>query len=138
MPMGSSRRVLAMVVFASVVQLAACSSDEPEPSSPPSGVERNKKLGSLTATERRTMCDWAAQLFGGYGMSHPCTPQLRWPGPASADACVAQLATAGASCMATVATYESCFRSFFDKASCRPDAGFPQPCATLSMCYSAR
>ncbi len=84
------------------------------------------------------MCDWAARLFGGYGMSQPCTAQVSWPGPASADACVAQLASAGASCTGTVATYESCFRSFFDKASCGPDAGFPQPCGTLSKCYSAR
>lgn len=37
-----------------------------------SGIPGSLKLRELNADQRRTICDWTAQQYGGYGRTTPC------------------------------------------------------------------
>lgn len=113
--------------------LAACADDGPAQSS---GLAAETRLNALADGDRRKLCDWRADLFGGYGKSRKCSEKLLWPGPMSQMNCVDELKMAGASCTSTVAVYEECHRSFFVADACREGAVFPPACQMLIACFS--
>lgn len=127
---------LARGLLAVTVCLFGCGSEGD--AQPGSGLDRNKKLNAVSAEERRTVCDWAAELFGGYGKSKMCTAQTAWPGPRNAEECSAELASSGASCAATIGTFEDCYRAFFAADACKEPVSFPMPCNTVRACYATK
>ena len=136
---GPGRKAIAAVVFASLVQIAACGESEDGGSSPDgglsSGIDKSKALRSLTDAERKTVCDWAAGLFGGYDKSRQCTAQTSWPGPNSPESCPRRvLPSATSSCSATVGTFEQCWAAFFKPDACKEPATLPSACQTLFSC----
>ncbi len=140
--MGKTRRGVAALALVSWLGLGGCGSST-EGSSPDAaigmyggtGIDKQKKLPALTAAERRTLCDWKAGLFGGYGKSKTCSPQFAWPGPISAEACTAELAKANAGCTVPVATWEACQQAFLTEEGCRGNPpSFPKPCSDVFAC----
>jgi hypothetical protein len=90
-----------------------------------SGVQGSKRLDALTADEKKKLCDFQAQHFGGYGKSIDCGGGNTLDADASQAECVSQWPT---SCAMTVSQAEACSRD----ATC--DDFIPASCAPLFDC----
>jgi hypothetical protein len=78
-------------------------------------VDRDKAGGDTTQAERMLLCDWKADLLGGYGHVTQCST-----GSVQNDrdqaACVASIFRAG--CMATVGDFETCILAMVPSQGC--------------------
>lgn len=92
---------------AAVPDAKAADSGTTLPNGPTSGVDPTKTLGSLSTSEKKTLCDWQAGINGGYGRTATCEGGLSASYPKSQSACLAKFPPA--SCQATVADAEACF-----------------------------
>jgi hypothetical protein len=95
--------------FALACAPCACSSS---PSGP--GVDSGKSVVALSPGEQKSLCDWIAQQYGGYGHALQCSgggiiPAVR--GPSDERSCVNNFENPPASatfCKATVMNVENC------------------------------
>jgi hypothetical protein len=73
-----------------------------------SGVPGSLRLRELDADQRRTICDWTAQQYGGYNTSTPCgdAGQRATRVPKDQESCMSSFARIH--CDATVAAAEAC------------------------------
>ena len=73
-----------------------------------SGLPGSLKLRELNADQRRTICDWTAQQYGGYGRTTPCgdAGQVASRVPKDQIGCVTSFERIR--CDATVAQAEAC------------------------------
>jgi len=91
-----------------------------------SGVPLTTRLDALTPTQKAALCDWVAQLYGGYGMHYSCGGLDRIDGPTTQADCVANMDTT--SCAATVSDSEACEKD----TSC--ENGLPDSCNPILTC----
>ena len=70
-----------------------------------SGVDQAKRIDQLTLDEKKTLCDFKASFFGGYGMDMQCGIGLLVLADTSQDSC---LAAWPSSCGVVVAQLEQC------------------------------
>ena len=70
-----------------------------------SGVDQTKRLDQLTLDEKKTLCDFKASFFGGYGMDMQCGIGLIVLADTDQDSCVAAWPT---TCAVLVAQLEQC------------------------------
>jgi hypothetical protein len=77
-----------------------------------SGLDKGKKLTELTDDERKQLCDWKAQKYGGYGQNMTCKypegEELVIYGEREQLTCVTMLPFEGQDCTATVGDVEAC------------------------------
>jgi hypothetical protein len=101
-----------------------------------SGVTGTKKLPNLTAADRKAICDWTADLYGGYGKIIECGDvggiSVTIYGPASQAECIAEAALVPSTCQATVAQAEACVKTLADCDESNDDAA----CAEILVCSS--
>ena len=90
-----------------------------------SGVQGTKRLDALTADEKKKLCDFQAQHFGGYGKSIDCGGGLTLDADASQAECVSAWPT---NCAMTVSQAEACSRD----AKCSDP--LPDSCAPIFEC----
>ena len=90
-----------------------------------SGVQGSKRLDALTADEKKKLCDFQAQRFGGYGKSIDCGGGNTLDADASQTECVSQWPT---NCAMTVSQAEACSRD----STC--DDPIPASCAPIFQC----
>ena len=90
-----------------------------------SGVLPTKRLDQLTLDEEKTLCDFKASFYGGYGMAVDCKEGLFLRGDDSQDACLAAWPT---TCPVTVSQYEQCSND----QTC--DNSRPASCEALLPC----
>jgi len=90
-----------------------------------SGVQGSKRLDALTTDEKKKLCDFQAQHFGGYGKSIDCGGGLTLDADASQADCVSQWPT---NCAMTVSQAEACTRD----AKCSDP--LPESCAPIFEC----
>jgi hypothetical protein len=94
----------------------------------PPGLDGNKSLFDLTPREKGMLCDWGADLYGGYGETHTCADGTNAHAPPSRDQCVGEVLTV---CPATVAEFEACATQIHDLCGA---ALFAPECAPL-FCF---
>lgn len=90
-----------------------------------SGVSGTKRLDALNADEKKKLCDFTAQHFGGYGKSIDCGDGTSLDADPSQADCVSQWFT---TCAMTVSQAEACTKD----ASCTDP--IPTSCAPLFQC----
>jgi hypothetical protein len=90
-----------------------------------SGVQGSKRLDALTADEKKKLCDFQAQKFGGYGHSVDCGGGNSLDADASQADCVSQWPT---NCAMTVSQAETCTKD----VSCADP--IPTSCLPLLQC----
>ena len=81
---------------------------DPKPVGPTSGVDPDKTIGELDASEKKKLCDWQAAVGGGYGKTTKCEGGVSTSTPKSQSACVQELNIP--SCQATVGEVEVCMK----------------------------
>jgi hypothetical protein len=88
-----------------------------------SGLPSTKRLADLTSAEFGLLCDWTANLFGGYGQTIDCGSSLGRFGfaPYNQAECLNKLVFPS-NCATTVANWENCFNahSHCDSSQCAP------------------
>lgn len=117
-----ARLLIASLLFGSL--LIACSDDS-------SGVEGSKKLAELSASESGDLCDYTADVQGGYGASKLCGDGLTIT-VKSREACIANIEATVASCTATVENAEACAEAVGDdlcKLLSEPKCAFALQCS---------
>jgi hypothetical protein len=96
LPMG-----LLMVVFS-----AACGDSGGDGSGDPgTTLTDSKKLSDLSDAEQGALCDWVANVYGGYGKSVTCSNGTNSSSEASRQVCLSRNI---ASCSATVGDVKAC------------------------------
>jgi hypothetical protein len=70
-----------------------------------SGVSQTKRIDQLTLDEKKTLCDFKASFFGGYGMDMQCGIGLLVLADTDQDTCLAAWPT---TCGVLVAQLEQC------------------------------
>jgi len=85
-----------------------------------SGVPLTTRLDALTPEQKAAICDWVAQLYGGYGAHLSCGGLDTLDAPTTQADCVSNMDAT--SCAATVADTEACEKD----TSC--DDPFPASC----------
>lgn len=93
-----------------------------------SGVAGDKTVASLTIDEKKTMCDWAAGLWGGYDKEVDCGGGLTVHNDKSQGEC---LQHSFSTCNAKVSALEACLSAIF-AVKCS-DAAIPPACASLPI-----
>ncbi len=91
---------------------AGCGSGESTSTSTgtgPVGVDGSKQVTATTPTEKMSVCDWYANLAGGYGTTSPCAMALLQAPPSQAG-CAAQFP----SCAVTVSDFATCVVAVID------------------------
>jgi hypothetical protein len=78
------------------------------PNGPTSGLDGTKKIGTLSSTEKKQICDWVAGINGGYGRATTCDGGLNVTNAKTQSACVSKIPPA--SCEATVTEFEDCMK----------------------------
>jgi hypothetical protein len=73
-----------------------------------SGLPGALKLRELDADQRRTLCDWTAQQYGGYGRTVPCGAAGRPAGRVPKDQIGCVTSFEKITCDVTVAQAEAC------------------------------
>ncbi|HEY4184235.1 MAG TPA: hypothetical protein VGP07_04165 [Polyangia bacterium] len=91
-----------------------------------SGLDPTKRLDALTLDDKKTLCDWTARRYCGYGMSYDCGDGNSLSSQPAQDYCVANMQTT--SCAATVADAEACEKD----TTC--DDPFPVSCNAVYIC----
>jgi hypothetical protein len=89
-----------------------------------SGVDGSKHFNMLTLEEKKSVCDYQAAHFGGYGKMLTCSGDVMLKADISQAECLA----AFPSCDLTVAADEACI----DQSTCATP--FPASCAALLSC----
>jgi hypothetical protein len=88
--------------------LAGCGGDDGPAAS--SGVEGTKPLSTLSTGEIGTICDWAADNYGGYGKKVNCGVENSYSIWENQRACTANLSLSFGHCAdGTVEQMEACF-----------------------------
>ncbi|MBX3258412.1 MAG: hypothetical protein KF782_01760 [Labilithrix sp.] len=84
--------------------------DDKTPSTPAatSGVDPDKTVGELSASEKKQLCDWQADVSGGYGKTTKCDDGVSVSTPKDQAACVQRMNLP--SCAATIAEVEACLK----------------------------
>jgi len=90
-----------------------------------SGVNQMKHIDQVTLDEKKTLCDFKASFFGGYGMDLQCGIGLLVLADTSQDACLAAWPT---TCPVVVAQLEQCDN---DRNCSQP---YPASCEPLLAC----
>jgi hypothetical protein len=126
-----SARIGAAVAVCMVA--AACSSSG-SPAGSVAGVPSSTALGSLTAQQQASLCDWVAQQYGGYGHSAPCGDAGSKDGPSTQAECVGSLGSLSG-CPATVGQVSSCLQQ---SGVCGADGSTSPDCAAVNACSSNR
>jgi hypothetical protein len=90
-----------------------------------SGVQGSKRLDALTTDEKKKLCDFEAQRFGGYGQSIDCGGGNSLDADPSQQDCISNWPT---TCAATVNQAEACSK---DATCANP---IPQSCAAIFQC----
>lgn len=90
-----------------------------------SGVQGSKRLDALTTDEKKKLCDFQAQHFGGYGHSIDCGGGNSLDADPSQQDCISNWPT---TCAATVNQAEACSKD----ATCADP--IPQSCAPIFQC----
>jgi hypothetical protein len=104
-----------------------------------SGVTGSKTIGTLTAADKKAICDWTASLYGGYGGEVVCDDGtgfiLTITGPEDLTECLAQAATIPSTCKSTVAQAEACTRAL---STCdeSDDAAAAAACTAMMTCVN--
>jgi hypothetical protein len=113
-------RALLIALSMTTLGLAACGG------SGDSGVDRGKKVNSLSADERTSLCTWGTAEQGGEGKVTQCGTDSHTTVPTIA-ACEASLSNLSASCTLTVGQEEDCVKAVaadpckaFASAACAP------------------
>ncbi len=75
----------------------------------PAGVDGSKQVTATTPAEKVAVCDWYANLVGGYGTTSPCAMALLQAPPSQAG-CTAQFP----SCAVTVSDFAACVVAMID------------------------
>jgi hypothetical protein len=75
----------------------------------PVGVDGSKQVTATTPAEKMSVCDWYANLAGGYGTTSPCAMALLQAPPSQAG-CTAQFP----SCAVTVSDFATCVVAVID------------------------
>jgi hypothetical protein len=96
------------------------------PGATTSGVSGAKRLDALTLDEKKKLCDFQAQLLGGYGASKDCGGGNTIDADASQADCLAKAPT---TCAVTVSQAETCVKAI----SCADP--IPASCAPLFQCH---
>lgn len=78
------------------------------PNGPTSGIDPDKTIGSLSAAEKATLCDWQAGINGGYGRTTKCEGGLSLSNPKNQSACLQKAVPSG--CQAKVSEVEACLK----------------------------
>jgi len=92
-------RRIAMGAAALAVLAAACGGS----GDGPAGVDRSKRVSTVTDAEKAALCDWLAPMVGGYGSTHPCPGALITAPPDKAT-CIAEFPV----CDVTVGAFADC------------------------------
>jgi len=79
-------------------------------SSDDSGVDKNKKVTSLSADEKMSFCTWSTATQGGEGKTTMCSANTSVTVHTTAE-CVSGFASLSSTCMATVSQFEACIRA---------------------------
>jgi hypothetical protein len=87
-------------------------------------VDGGKRLNALTLEEKKTMCDYQAAHFGGYGKALMCSGGITLEAEVSQAECLANFP----SCTLTVAEAEACT----DQSTCAMP--IPASCAAVLNC----
>lgn len=117
-----SRPLLGLLLLGSFV--VACSDDS-------SGVSGSKKLADLSSSEIGALCDYTADVQGGYAVSKMCGDGITITTDTRAE-CVATLEATAASCTATVENAEACSEAIGEdlcKLLSEPKCAFALQCA---------
>jgi hypothetical protein len=102
----------------------------PDPG-PRSGIDPEKSVVGLSASELVTLCDWTAGRLEGYGQSISCSDGTRLSAASSRDACVASYARVTASCGVTIDDVEACVNGVVATTPC---TAIPVVCFELLSC----
>lgn len=142
----SSRKSLrrARLLAFATPALIACSTATPTDASgpPDSGatldagplaIERAAKrdLTDLTLEERKTLCDWTAEVGGGYGKTTSCSAGLSVTNAKDQAACLASYPSA--CCSVLVSEWETCRRKELADPCATPLFSAPE-CLRLRLC----
>jgi hypothetical protein len=119
----SLRRLLVGAGFVFVVGTLGCGGDDSG-----SGLDKAKKLTTLTAPERKQLCDWVNQKLGGYGHATECGGGVTLKADSSLEECLTLWSALPALCAATVGDEEACF----NHKSC--DNPNPVECGPTEAC----
>ncbi len=98
-----------------------------------SGVASSKTLASLTPAEKGKICDWNAQISGGYGKTMLCGDGTDVSNDVDQASCVADVP----SCAATVAQFEACSKVVVTVPLCDQIAKLlgAAECAAIVACF---
>jgi hypothetical protein len=116
---------LTLPILLSLFALGACSSDGGDGGSgaqPPD----TQSVDSLTNAQRAAVCDWLADLWGGYGKIVSCGSNTL-SDPVSQSDCIAKFPT----CTATVGEMKACNQAIAAAQCDVFTSGFPQECTSL-------
>jgi hypothetical protein len=102
-----------------------------------SGVDGTRNVTSLTDAEKTMVCNWFADLLGGYGAADACDA-VAISAPPSRVACLARFP----SCDARVAVLESCFGMVVEaeqscSAAAQATAAMSPDCMVAAPCVLA-
>ncbi|HSZ84291.1 MAG TPA: hypothetical protein VLA14_18525 [Polyangia bacterium] len=75
----------------------------------PPGVDGSKEVTATTAADKMSVCDWYANLVGGYGAPSSCPLAVLQAPPSQAD-CTSQFP----SCAVTVSDFAACVVAMID------------------------
>lgn len=101
-------RSLMLMVLAGLALGLGCGSGS-SAAGAPANVPRNDTLGQLTSSQVASLCDYLANVQGGYGRSMTCPAGDTQDTDPSQSACVQSSATAAAICPTlTVGDVEDC------------------------------
>lgn len=127
--------IASLAVAVTAIAAVGCSSSSSSGGSR-SGVAESKTIATLTDADRKQLCDWVAAQSGGYGhkTTKTCDGGLMVSETATKDqaTCVAGLASAPATCMATVQQAEDCINAQLAADLCSLTDTVPAACQSLN------
>lgn len=109
-----------------LLALSGCSGDGGNTGSAGPQPPDSLSLNSLTNAQRAAVCDWVAELWGGYGKAVSCGSSTLSDPVSQAD-CVAQFPD----CSATVGEMKACNQALYSAQCDVFTSGFPQECTSL-------
>lgn len=113
------------VMAALALELAACGSDRRRgrssdrhegdsndsggnPDATPPAIPGSVEIGQLTSKELEQLCDWYAELVGGYEQYQECSDVIVTPTSGSQELCVNNAENNSSGCDSTVGMWISC------------------------------
>ena len=122
-----SPRMLLAIVTLAVPALAGCGGDDGGGGGGGGSLD-GKVVSSLSADEKKQLCDYVGGLWGGYGKVKDCGGGLTVEGPKSQDECVSS--HGGAGCSATVGALKPCLAALVQGA-CSDTLELPPACKNI-------